>query len=121
MVDECGLSLADAIEVLREAHGDLGRMVWASYGEYDRRKLNEECQQHGMPFPLGATHLNVKRLLALSAGWDREDGMAGAMRRLGVEPIPGSRHHRGCDDAVEIARLLGMVLGGGVGLKHGPI
>ncbi len=62
--------------------------------DHDRRKLNEECQQHGIGFPLGNTHLNVKRLLALSAGWDREDGMAGAMRRLGVEPLPGSRHHR---------------------------
>jgi len=51
--------------------------------------------------------------LAFGEGWDREDGMAGAMRRLGVEPIPGSRHHRGCDDAAEIARLLGRVLGEG--------
>ena len=63
----------------------------------------------------GHTHPNVKRLVALAAGWDREDGMAGAMRRLGVEPLPGSRHHRGCDDAVEIARLLGMLLRGARG------
>ena len=69
-------------------------MVWASYGEYDRRKLNEECQHHGMEFPLGHTHINVKRLVALSAGWVHEEGMAGAMRRLGTEPLPGSRHHR---------------------------
>lgn len=113
MVDEAGLPLADAIGVLREAYGDLKRMVWASYGEYDRRKLTEECQHHGIPFPLGATHLNVKRLVALAAGWERENGMAGAMRRLGIEPLPGSRHHRGCDDAANIAMLLGMVLGGG--------
>jgi len=78
----------------------------------DLRWLLPQCQHHGIPFPLGATHLNVKRLVALSARWDREEGMAGAMRRLGVEPLPGSRHHRGCDDAVEIARLLGRVLGG---------
>ncbi len=120
MVDEGGLPFVDAIEVLRQAHGDLGRVVWASYGEYDRRKLTEECQHHDMESPLGQTHLNVKRLVALSAGWDREEGMAGAMRRLGVEPIPGSRHHRGSDDAANIGRLLGMVLRGGRHELTGP-
>ena len=112
MVDERGLPFAEALEALREAHGDLTRMAWASYGEYDRRKLNEACQRCGVPFPLGNTHLNVKRLVALAAGWVREDGMTGAMRRLGVLPFPGSRHHRGCDDAANIATMLGVLFQG---------
>ena len=57
------------------------------------------------------THLNVKRLVALTAGWEREDVVAGAMRRLGLAPTPGSRHHRGSDDSVNIARLPAMVFG----------
>ena len=75
--------------------------------------LRAECERYGIEFPLSDTHLNVKRLVALTAGWTRETGMLRAMRRLGLEPTPGSTHHRGADDAVEIARMLGMVLGGG--------
>lgn len=112
MVDERGLPFVEALGVLRETPGDLTRMAWASYGEYDRRKLNEACQRCCVPFPLGNTHLNVKRLVALAAGWVREDGMSGAMRRLGVQPIPGSRHHRGCDDAANIATMLGVLFRG---------
>ena len=84
-------------------------MAWASYGEYDRRRLNEACQRHGVSFSLSNTHLNVKRLVALAAGSVREDGMGDAMRRLGVQTLPGSRHHRGCDDAANIATILGRV------------
>lgn len=119
MIDEGGLLFVDAIEVLRETHGDLRRMVWASYGEYDRKKLTEECQHHRIPFPLGDTHLNVKRLVALTAGWGRERGMTGAMRGLDLEPTQGSKHHQGADDAVNIGRMLALVLGGSrEGMRH---
>jgi inhibitor of KinA sporulation pathway (predicted exonuclease) len=53
----------------------------------------------------------VKRLVALIAGWTRETGMMKALKRLGLEATPGSTHHRGTDDAVEIARMLGMAMG----------
>jgi inhibitor of KinA sporulation pathway (predicted exonuclease) len=112
MLEEAGLSFPEALDALGEAYGDLRTMAWASYGDYDRRKLMQECEYHGVPFPFGGTHTNVKRELARMAGWRREVGMAGAMRRLGLDPVPGSRHHRGADDAVNIARLLALVLGG---------
>jgi len=46
------------------------------------------------------------------AGWTRETGMLRAMRRLGLEPTAGSTHHRGADDAVGTARMLGMAMRG---------
>jgi len=112
VLDARGISFAEALDALSEAHGDIRRIVWASYGEYDRGKLTEECDHYAIPFPLGATHVNLKRLTALAAGWERERGMAGAMRGLGLEPTPGSTHHRGADDAVNIARIAALVLGG---------
>jgi inhibitor of KinA sporulation pathway (predicted exonuclease) len=121
LLDERGRAFADAIEALREAHGDLQRTVWASYGDYDRRKLTDDCRLQGVPFPLSESHLNVKRLLALAAGWPREEGMAGALRRLGIELVPGTRLHRGTDDAVHIAEMLGRVLASGLrGLTPTP-
>ncbi len=112
MLDDRGVPLVDGIRTLREAHGDIARVVWASYGEYDRTKLGSDCESLGIPYPLGDTHINVKRLVALAAGWSRERGMMETLKRLGVESMPGSRHHRGCDDAVNIARLLALVLRG---------
>jgi len=112
MLDEQGLPLAEAIAALEAAHGGLRAVVWASYGNYDRRMLTAECERHGIEFPLSDTHLNVKRLVALMAGWTHETGMLKAMKRLGLATTPGSTHHRGGDDAVEIARVLGLPMRG---------
>ncbi len=112
MLDERGVPLADGVAMLREAHGEIAQMVWASYGEYDRRKLREDCESLGVQYPLGDTHINVKRLVALASGWSRERGMMETLKRLDIEPAPGSRHHRGYDDAINIARLLAAVLRG---------
>jgi inhibitor of KinA sporulation pathway (predicted exonuclease) len=111
-VEEKGVSLPVAIEALETAHGKLRATVWASYGGYDRKMLLSECGRHGIELPLSDTHVNVKRLVALMAGWTRETGMLKAMKRLGLEATPGSTHHRGGDDAVEIARMLGLAMRG---------
>ena len=100
-VDGRGVSLDEGLVRLAAAHGDLQTTIWASFGEYDRTKLAQEA------FPLSASHLNVKRLTALALGWVREDGMSGTLRRLGLEPLPGSVHHRGADDARNTAMVLG--------------
>ena len=112
MLDDGGLMFPEAIEALQTAHGNLRALVWASFGGYDRKMLMAECERHGIEYPLSDTHLNVKRLVALMAGWNSETGMQRTMRRLGLEATPGSTHHRGGDDAVEIARMLGMAMRG---------
>jgi inhibitor of KinA sporulation pathway (predicted exonuclease) len=112
MLDERGLPFAEAIAALEAAQGGLRAVVWASYGNYDRRVLTGECERHGVAFPLSDTHMNVKRLVALMGAWKRETGMLRAMRRLGLEPTPGGTHHRGNDDAVEIGRMLGLAMRG---------
>jgi hypothetical protein len=80
-------------------------------------------QHHRTPLPLGDTHLNVKRLVALMAGWTRETGMMKAMKRLAPEATPSSTHHRGPNDSVEIARMPGMAMAGrpdaGAGARGG--
>jgi len=111
MLDERGLGFAEAIEALETAHGKLRATVWASYGNYDRRMLSAECERRWVAFPLSDSHLNVKRLVALMAGSPRETGLRRALRRLGLEPTPGAVLHRGADDAVEIARILALMLG----------
>lgn len=100
--------LADACRVLRTEHQS-NRRLWASYGDYDRRQFERCCREQGIGYPFGPTHLNVKTLFALSRGLRHEVGMARALEMLGL-PLEGT-HHRGVDDAWNIARILAGLLG----------
>ena len=85
--------------------------MWASYGDYDRQKFEQQCAGRGVPYPFGKTHINVKSLLALTAGLSRELGMAGGLEKLGIS-LEGT-HHRGCDDAWNIAAILWHIIKAG--------
>jgi inhibitor of KinA sporulation pathway (predicted exonuclease) len=104
---EQGISFKDACLRMRERYLAQQR-VWASYGDYDRRQFERQCQSSGVEYPFGVSHLNVKTLFALVYGLSREVGMAGALERLGV-PLEGV-HHRGGDDAWNIAGILSRLL-----------
>lgn len=100
--------LRDALSIFSAALGTKER-VWASYGDYDRVKFEEECRDKGVPYPFGRRHINVKTLVALVEGWDREVGMDEALKRLGI-PLSGT-HHRAKDDAFNIGLILARALG----------
>lgn len=102
-----GALFADACSRLRSSY-KAGDRVWASYGEFDRRMFERQCQAFGLEYPFGRRHLNVKTWFALSLGLSREVGMAEAMERLKL-PLEGT-HHRGGDDARNIARIVAALL-----------
>lgn len=104
---EAGMEFAEACEVLSERYRGRQR-TWASYGDYDRIQLENQCRSRQVPFPLGPTHLNVKNLLGLVLGRKREVGMAQALKLLDL-PLVGT-HHRGDDDAWNIAGILAELL-----------
>ena len=104
---ETGVSFADACRVLEDTLGSR-HSAWASYGEYDRRQFKRQCEDFGVPYPFGDTHVNVKTLFALVHGLPREVGMAGALKRLD-RPLVGT-HHRAGDDAVNIAGILASLI-----------
>ena len=57
-----------------------------------------------------AEHINVKKAFSRALGTNRKFGMAGALRQVGL-PLVGT-HHRGIDDARNIAKLLPHALPG---------
>lgn len=102
-----GVSLAEACQLLRDEYRSRDRL-WASFGDYDRRQFERCCAELGVPYPFGPGHLNVKTLLAVSLGLTREHGLARALEALGLE-LEGT-HHRGHDDAWNIAAILAKLL-----------
>ncbi|MBP0017579.1 MAG: exonuclease domain-containing protein [Cyanobacteria bacterium SBLK] len=100
---DAGVSFADACLRLRKEYLSEKR-VWASYGDYDRRMFEKQCKARGIRYPFGVRHLNVKTLFAIARGLPREVGMARALEMLDL-PLEGT-HHRGHDDAWNIAKIL---------------
>lgn len=107
-----GISFADACALLRSEYRSHER-VWASWGEYDRQQFERQCAALGVAYPFGTRHLNAKTLFSLAHALPRELGMAAALAHSG-RPLEGT-HHRGVDDAWNIAGMLGDLLGAGRG------
>lgn len=82
---------------------------FCSWGDYDRKQIAQDCRFHNVPNPMPVEHLNLKRLFQQSLGMRRATGMAEALQKVGLR-LEG-RHHRGIDDARNIARLLPFVFG----------
>ncbi len=102
-----GISFMEACEILRKEYHARDR-VWASFGDYDRTMFQKQCETEGVPYPFGSRHINVKTLFAMARGLPHEVGMVEAIGLLGV-PLEGT-HHRGDDDAWNIAGILESLL-----------
>jgi inhibitor of KinA sporulation pathway (predicted exonuclease) len=102
-----GMSLREACRILEKDYQS-GKRLWASYGDYDRKQFQKECEAHGLDYPFGDGHINVKSLFAAVYNLKKEVGLDRAMKKLGF-PLEGT-HHRGGDDAWNIARILGHIL-----------
>lgn len=83
--------------------------VFCSWGDYDFKQLQQDSDFHGLPFPIGAPHCNVKRQFAERQNLAKKPGLGEAIRLAGLKF--GGTHHRGIDDARNIACLLPYAFG----------
>jgi inhibitor of KinA sporulation pathway (predicted exonuclease) len=83
--------------------------LFCSWGVYDKHQFEQDAHYHKVSLPFGKEHLNLKKRFSEVLDTDERFGMAGALRRVGLRLI--GTHHRGIDDARNIARLLPWVLG----------
>lgn len=83
--------------------------VWMSWGAYDLKQLLRDSERHCIATPLSMPHQNAKRLFAKAQRIGKEVGMAKAcaLAKIDME----GQHHRGLDDAVNIAKLMPWILG----------
>ncbi len=107
MVENEGVSFQEALRILKNEYESQSR-CWASFGAYDMNQFKRQCEALGRGYPFGPSHINVKTTFALKKKLAREQGMAGALELLNI-PLEGT-HHRGVDDAKNIAKILWWIL-----------
>ncbi|MFD9467463.1 exonuclease domain-containing protein [Streptomyces sp. NPDC060027] len=98
-----GLDFAGACRELAARHRS-GERPWASWGDYDRHQFTRQCAATTTPYPFGHRHTNAKAAFTAAHGLRKRPGMAQALR-IAELPLEG-RHHRGEDDAWNIAALI---------------
>lgn len=112
-----GVDIITVINQLATDYGFTKNHVWFSCGEYDRVKLGSSgmgsllslygLEREDNPFAL-MRHVNIKTLFALKHKLQKEISMARMLQQIG-EKLDG-RHHNGCDDALNIAKIVRHVL-----------
>ncbi|MCB8905162.1 MULTISPECIES: 3'-5' exonuclease [unclassified Streptomyces] len=100
---DTGLDFAAACRLLATTY-EAGLRPWASWGDYDRKQFTHQCRVTGTPYPFGRHHTNAKAVFTEAYGLPKRPGMARALEIAGL-PLEG-RHHRGEDDAWNIAALV---------------
>ncbi|MFD4600046.1 exonuclease domain-containing protein [Streptomyces sp. NPDC058464] len=98
-----GVAFAEACRLLAADHR-AGARPWVSWGDYDRHQFTRQCQATRTPYPFGRRHTNAKAVFTEAYGLRKRPGMAQALEIAGRR-LEG-RHHRGEDDAWNIAALV---------------
>jgi len=101
MVDE-GQTFESVCSQIKVNYGSESR-IWASYGEYDKQQFKKICSMFNARYPFSDMHWNIKSMASLFYGFP-EMGMDKLLNKLGIKM--DGRHHRGIDDAYNIAKIL---------------
>lgn len=107
-----GMSFAEACAEIRKKYKTKNR-AWASYGNYDLKMFQKQCQCYEVEYPFSDQHLNVKEMFNIMNGGSKPLGLGAALKKLNLafEGIP----HRGKDDAYNIAKLVSYIIEKGRG------
>ncbi len=82
--------------------------TWCSWGAYDYKQMKVDCRRHNIPYPRSfERHMNIKQVFA---DLNRIEGcdMHRALELLDLSA--DGIHHRGSDDALNIARIAQRIL-----------
>lgn len=98
----------EAIANLKEWTSSFPNNIFCSWGNYDKSQFIQDCKYHHLPYPFSAEHINIKEEFSKYLGVSKRFGMAQALEYLGME-LKGT-HHRGIDDARNIAAIYRYML-----------
>jgi inhibitor of KinA sporulation pathway (predicted exonuclease) len=96
-----------ALAAMQEWMYQFDNSLFCSWGDYDRHQFVQDCSFHGVGYPFRSGHLNLKPEFSRSLDIKKKLGLTQALRHLGLD-FSGT-HHRGIDDARNIARIVRAV------------
>ncbi|XGW00740.1 MAG: exonuclease domain-containing protein (plasmid) [Leptolyngbya sp. BL-A-14] len=110
-------SYVEAVALLKQWLSNYPNAVFGSWGDYallrryrkGRNQFKQDSKFHNVPFPIAYPHVNLKQLFSEVQGLPKRYGMAEALQLAGI--ALEETHHRGIDDARNIAKLLPFILG----------
>lgn len=105
MIDEEGIPLKDAIDILVDKY-DSNRRLWLSWGEHDKRFIERDCRYYKLPNPFHVQHIDARELFCMKH--IEEPSVENALKKLGME-FEGTPH-RASDDAYNTARILKRII-----------
>ena len=106
-VDEAP-TFAEALEAFTRFISKDSTARFCSWGKYDSRQLQQDCDYHGLDYPFDG-HLDLASSFRRKQGFIRRLGLKEALERAGI-PMVGTQH-RGIDDARSLAPLIPWCLG----------
>ncbi len=102
-------SYSVALLELQQWLASFGHYFFCSWGDYDKSQFEQDCRYHQVAYPFGSEHLNIKKQFSKSQGYAKNHGMARALK-LAKIALEGT-HHRGIDDARNMAKLMPYIVG----------
>ncbi len=99
----------EAIAIFKQWLYQYSNFIFGSWGDYDRKQFQQDSDFHQLPYPISSGHINLKKLFSTNQGFKNRYGMAQALKLAGIK-LEGT-HHRGIDDAKNIAQLMPYILG----------
>jgi inhibitor of KinA sporulation pathway (predicted exonuclease) len=81
--------------------------IFCSWGNYDKRQIEKDCEYHKIPYPIKGGHINLKERFSQRQNLKNKLGLKQALEYVNL-PLDGT-HHRGIDDAKNTAKLLPFI------------
>ena len=79
-----GISFSLACHILKNEY--LGQhRLWASWGDFDRKRFEKQCEWGGIEYPFGDSHQNVRNLFSILLGLEEKVEIPDALNLLGME------------------------------------
>lgn len=101
----------EAIDPFKKWLYQYSNFIFGSWGDYDRKQFEQDSKFHRGSYPISSEHINLKQLFTENQKLPKRYGMAQALELAKLE-LTGT-HHRGIDDAKNIAKLMPYILGKG--------
>ncbi|MDY7013377.1 MAG: 3'-5' exonuclease [Cyanobacteriota bacterium] len=106
---DCAPQYPEAIAKFKAWMSSYSNFIFGSWGDYDRKQLEQDSRFHQIPYPIASEHINLKAVFTTQQNLPKRYGMNQALELANI-PLEGT-HHRGIDDARNIAKLLPYCLG----------